>query len=237
MNELDEVISELIEELLGEAPSAPSQAAQDAKKKGLTARPFGNWADSSGNVVARTVKGQLVPVKGKSSPKTKAQPQTRPGKTPVKLKNSPFKDPTGVSSKFQKLARPKFRKRLRLAKGVYLNVSQDAIGASLSVPGLNLTSGKDGSYLHLGLPGTGLYRKVNLASIRQSLKDPRKQSVKFRRRVKLGDGTYLNLSRSGVGVRIGAPGMTITGGPSGFMAHLGIPGSGVYRKFKILGNN
>ena len=36
-----------------------SEAAQQAKEMGLTSAGYGNWRDQSGNVVARTVDGQL----------------------------------------------------------------------------------------------------------------------------------------------------------------------------------
>jgi (p)ppGpp synthase/HD superfamily hydrolase len=36
-----------------------SEASEEAKKKGLVSKGWGNWADKSGNIVAKTVKGKL----------------------------------------------------------------------------------------------------------------------------------------------------------------------------------
>lgn len=41
-----------------------SQAAEEAKRRGLTSAGFGLWRDKQGKVVARTVDGKLEPVKG-----------------------------------------------------------------------------------------------------------------------------------------------------------------------------
>jgi hypothetical protein len=41
---------------------AESEAAKEAKKRGLTSAGYGNWKDKSGNVVAKTVDGKLVDI-------------------------------------------------------------------------------------------------------------------------------------------------------------------------------
>ena len=56
----------------------------------------------------------------------------------------------------------RYRKRIKIAKGLYINLS--ASGASLSVgpKGAAITFGKRGTYLNTGLPGTGLYNRQRI---------------------------------------------------------------------------
>lgn len=49
----------------------------------------------------------------------------------------------------------RFRKRVKIAPGVHLNISKSGISFNLGVPGANVTLGKR-SRLNVGLPGTGL---------------------------------------------------------------------------------
>lgn len=46
-----------------------TSAGEEAKRRGLTAKPFGNYADKSGKVVAKSVDGKLVNIGGKNAPK------------------------------------------------------------------------------------------------------------------------------------------------------------------------
>lgn len=52
----------------GESNSGESDAAKQAHKLGLTSKGYGNWADQSGETVAKTVKGQLVKVEKGEEP-------------------------------------------------------------------------------------------------------------------------------------------------------------------------
>lgn len=249
----DDILAEAVESIINEATPA-----EEAERRGLQHVGGGNYADASGNVVARSRGGRLVPVKGdqepapatgaqgaptvrpsdKSRPSPKRSRARAPGKSPIQFK-TPFSDRSKekAMSKLQKAMRPRYRRRFRMGPGVIINASQDAVGTSIGTRGLQLTTGKKGAHLHMGIPGTGLYKKVDLKNFAKSMYDPdRKQNFQFRRRVNLGKGTYMNLSRTGIGARIGVPGMNLTAGPQGLMLHLGIPGSGAYRKFKILNN-
>jgi tetratricopeptide (TPR) repeat protein len=55
-----------------------------------------------------------------------------------------------------------FRRRIRLAKGIYLNLSKHGIGLSVGTRGLHYSTGPTGEHVSVGIPGTGLYyrRKV-----------------------------------------------------------------------------
>lgn len=57
----------------------------------------------------------------------------------------------------------RFRKSIRIGKGLRLNVSKSGVSASVGVPGLSATFGRGGTYLNTGIPGTGIYdrRKIS----------------------------------------------------------------------------
>lgn len=50
---------------------------------------------------------------------------------------------------------------------------------------------------------------------------------RFRKRIKVFPGVYLNLSKSGVSTSLGRPGATVNIGKSGTRATLGVPGTGL----------
>ena len=53
-----------------------------------------------------------------------------------------------------------FRKRVKLAKGMYLNLSQSGVSMSVGTKGARMTIGNRGVAESVGLPGTGIsYRK------------------------------------------------------------------------------
>lgn len=54
----------------------------------------------------------------------------------------------------------RFQRRIKLSKGVHLNLSKSGVGMSTGIRGLGVSTGPRGSIVHAGLPGTGLsYRK------------------------------------------------------------------------------
>lgn len=52
--------------------------------------------------------------------------------------------------------------------------------------------------------------------------------VRFRRRIKIGKGVNLNISKSGVGISGGVRGLRAGAGPKGAYRSMGIPGTGLY---------
>lgn len=52
-----------------------------------------------------------------------------------------------------------FRKRIKIAPGVHLNLSKGGVSTSFGPKGAKVTIGKKGAYLHTGIPGTGLYSR------------------------------------------------------------------------------
>ena len=59
-------------------------------------------------------------------------------------------------------------------------------------------------------------------------------SFNFRKRVKLMPGVNLNLSKSGISVNLGVRGANISCNRNGIYLNTGFPGSGIYRRDKLL---
>lgn len=58
----------------------------------------------------------------------------------------------------------RFRKRIKIAKGVSLNFSKSGISTSFGMKGLSFNVGTRGTYVNYGIPGTGLYDRKKLSS-------------------------------------------------------------------------
>ena len=50
----------------------------------------------------------------------------------------------------------RYRKSIKIAKGVKLNFSKSGVSTTFGIPGFSYTVGKKGTYLNAGIPGTGL---------------------------------------------------------------------------------
>lgn len=48
-----------------------------------------------------------------------------------------------------------FRKRIKVAPGVHINVSKSGVSTSVGPHGAKITTGPKGTYLHTSIPGTG----------------------------------------------------------------------------------
>lgn len=57
----------------------------------------------------------------------------------------------------------RFRKSIRICKGIRLNFSGSGVSMSMGVRGASVTLGKTGVYANYGIPGTGLYNRVKIA--------------------------------------------------------------------------
>jgi tetratricopeptide (TPR) repeat protein len=83
-----------------------------------------------------------------------------------------------------------FRRRIKIAPGVYVNVSKGGLSLSLGTKGLRYTLGKQGSAVSVGLPGTGVYYRKNLGKLGADKADeaeaPAPRSSKRRSRTKPG---------------------------------------------------
>lgn len=61
-----------------------------------------------------------------------------------------------------------FRKRVKIAPGVYLNFSKGGVSTSIGPKGVKVTFGKNGASLYTSIPGTGIYRRDKLSSSKNS---------------------------------------------------------------------
>lgn len=61
--------------------------------------------------------------------------------------------------------------------------------------------------------------------------------MRYRKRISLGGGTKLNLSKSGVSLSTGIKGLSVTTGKKGTYLNAGIPGTGIYDRVKISGSS
>jgi hypothetical protein len=56
----------------------------------------------------------------------------------------------------------RFRRRIRIAPGLRLNLSKSGPGISLGGPGASLSFGPQGPHIHAGIPGTGIHYREKL---------------------------------------------------------------------------
>lgn len=56
-----------------------------------------------------------------------------------------------------------YRKRIKIAPGISLNVSKKGASTSFGVRGASITTGRNGTYLNTGIPGTGIYSRKKIS--------------------------------------------------------------------------
>ena len=56
----------------------------------------------------------------------------------------------------------KFRKKIRILPGFYLNLSKSGMSATIGIKGLSTNIGKTGAYLNTGIPGSGIYNRTKI---------------------------------------------------------------------------
>jgi len=55
-----------------------------------------------------------------------------------------------------------FRRRIKIASGVNVNLSKSGVSASIGPKGAKVTVGPKGTYLHTSIPGTGIYNRQKI---------------------------------------------------------------------------
>ncbi|MDO4955603.1 MAG: DUF4236 domain-containing protein [Bacteroidales bacterium] len=55
-----------------------------------------------------------------------------------------------------------YRKRIKIAPGLHVNVSKGGISTSVGVRGASMTFGQKGTYVNTGIPGTGFYSRKKI---------------------------------------------------------------------------
>jgi len=78
----------------------------------------------------------------------------------------------------------RFRKRIKIFPGFYINISKSGLGVNIGPKGANVSIGPNGTYVNTGIPGTGLYRRDKVDSskhsstgIQQEMQNYREQEV------------------------------------------------------------
>ena len=61
-----------------------------------------------------------------------------------------------------------YRKRIKIAPGVHLNLSKGGVSTSVGPKGAKVTIGKQGTFLHTSIPGTGLYSRQKISDKRNT---------------------------------------------------------------------
>lgn len=56
----------------------------------------------------------------------------------------------------------KYRKRIKIAPGVTINVSRSGVSTTIGTKGASVNIGKNGTYLNTGIPGTGIYDRQRI---------------------------------------------------------------------------
>src|ERR1035437_8335887 len=56
----------------------------------------------------------------------------------------------------------RFRNRLKILPGIYLNLGKNGISTTIGPRGANINFGKNGVYLNTGIPGTGISNREKL---------------------------------------------------------------------------
>lgn len=64
-----------------------------------------------------------------------------------------------------------FKKRVKIAPGVNLNLSKSGLSTSIGPKGAKVTVGPQGTYLHTSIPGTGIYNRQKISSKNSDVKE------------------------------------------------------------------
>lgn len=56
----------------------------------------------------------------------------------------------------------RYRKRIKIAPGIYINISKNGISTTIGPRGASVNFGKNGTYVNAGIPGTGLYERQRI---------------------------------------------------------------------------
>lgn len=74
----------------------------------------------------------------------------------------------------------RFRKRIKIFPGFYINISKSGLGVNIGPKGANVSVGPNGAYVNTGIPGTGLYRRDKVDSPIHSTTGIQQESQNYR---------------------------------------------------------
>jgi hypothetical protein len=73
----------------------------------------------------------------------------------------------------------KFRKRVKIFPGFYLNFSNSGVSSTVGVKGASINFSKKGTYLNTSIPGTGLYKRQKIGGGNNSSISDSPQNIPF----------------------------------------------------------
>ena len=74
----------------------------------------------------------------------------------------------------------RFRKRIKIFPGFYINISKSGLGVNIGPKGANVSVGPNGTYVNTGIPGTGLYRRDKVDSSTHNSTETQQESHNYR---------------------------------------------------------
>ena len=74
----------------------------------------------------------------------------------------------------------RFRKRIKIFPGFYINISKSGLGVNIGPKGANVSIGPNGTYVNTGIPGTGLYRRDKVDSSTHNSTETQQESHNYR---------------------------------------------------------
>ena len=74
----------------------------------------------------------------------------------------------------------RFRKRIKIFPGFYINISKSGLGVNIGPKGANVSVGPNGTYVNTGIPGTGLYRRDKVDSSKHSSTEIQQEPQNYR---------------------------------------------------------
>ncbi len=84
-----------------------------------------------------------------------------------------------------------FRKRIKIAPGVHLNLSKGGVSTSFGPKGAKVTIGKKGTYLHTGIPGTGLYSRKKISGYNNKNKNVYTKNERYMENITENDSFFM----------------------------------------------
>lgn len=118
----------------------------------------------------------------------------------------------------------RFRRRIKIAPGVRLNLNKRSASLSLGGRGARMTVNRHGTRKTVGIPGSGVH---TTRYARHDAQDGEGEwKTQFRHRVKVAPGTHVNLGKRGASVSAGPRGAKLTVGRDGLRQTVGVPGTG-----------
>ena len=74
----------------------------------------------------------------------------------------------------------RFRKRIKIFPGFYINISKSGLGVNIGPKGANVSVGPNGTYVNTGIPGTGLYKRDKVDSSKHSSTEIQQEPQNYR---------------------------------------------------------